>query len=162
VLDASSSPWKSVADIVGPIGALWVTHSTLLATAKFVNDIRDTVTLGFKDSVRLTMLHRRAMVQDWFLTMIGTIGGSLIYSALLVAAAISLGLAHGEFVAMMMAGVALFPIMAAILFCICGRLDYHLMKKQLEVDHHGGWDDPDRFQGGKGPVAKASDAAHEG
>lgn len=113
------------------LGGVWAAGNVLLAASAFVNGLRETVVIGFKDKEKLSLAHRRVLRNDWLLTMIGAVSFPLVYGIVLMVLGLSFrtkdtGLP--EFAVVMLASL---PIVGAAIFVACGIGDWKLMSRAL-------------------------------
>ena len=113
------------------LAGFWAATKSMLDASFFVNNLRDTVVIGFKDGHTLSMAHRRALRLDWLLTMTGAVGFPLAFSGILFLVAARVdgnveGLVH-----FVLQVVAFVPLLGSALFVICGISDWRLMRKAL-------------------------------
>jgi hypothetical protein len=116
-----------------PLGVFWVSFSSLLTAASFVNEMRETIVAGTSKAGRpLSVQHRKTMFLDWCLSMILAITASLIFSCLIFWIAIHIR--HQEqlrSVAGLLMAVAAFPLLASIGLSVCGTSDFRLIQRTL-------------------------------
>lgn len=108
----------------------WAATKSLLDASAFVNDLRDTVTIGVKGDQSLSLAHRKALRLDWLLTMFGAVGFPLAFSGILFAVAASVDEAL-KLVHAVLHIVAYIPLIGSLLFVICGISDWRLMNDAI-------------------------------
>ena len=117
-----------------PLGSFWVTYNSLLATAKFVNEMRDRVLVGHTEGVMLTLAHRRALVWDWVLSMSAAVGGAAFFAIVIWWTAGLLAASGVSQVALIIRFVSVFPAFCGFLYLCCGVSDFRLMRKVLRQE----------------------------
>jgi hypothetical protein len=75
---------------ITPVVGLWAVHNVILASAEFVNKMRETVISGMRDNNKITPDHRRAILIDWSLSMIAVIGVCIIFSGILIVGGVTM------------------------------------------------------------------------
>jgi hypothetical protein len=117
-----------------PLGVFWVSFSSLLSAASFVNEMRETIVAGTNKAGRmLTVRHRKTMFLDWCLSMLLAITAALIFSGLIFWIAIHIrALEQLRSVAGLLMAVATFPLLASIGLSICGASDFRLIQRTLQ------------------------------
>jgi hypothetical protein len=109
------------------LAGIWAATNAMLSASGFVNDLRDTVVLGAKSGTKLTARHRRVLMYDWLLTMLGAIVFPLMYSAFL-AVVVCAGDRGVPLFRVVLLGVASVPALGSMLFLLCGIADWRLMR----------------------------------
>lgn len=113
------------------LAGFWAATKSLLDASAFVNDLRDTVTMGVKGHHSLSLMHRKALRLDWLLTMFGAVGFPVAFSGILFAVAGSVDekevLVHA-----VLRIVAYIPLIGSVLFAICGISDWRLMNDAIK------------------------------
>jgi hypothetical protein len=113
------------------LGGFWAATKSLLDASAFVNDLRDTVTMGVKGHHSLSLRHRKALRLDWLLTMFGAVAFPLAFSGILFAVAGSVD-EKQELVHAVLHVVAYIPLIGSLLFVICGISDWRLMSDAIK------------------------------
>jgi hypothetical protein len=113
------------------LAGFWAATKSLLDASAFVNDLRDTVTMGVKGHQSLSLMHRKALRLDWVLTMFGAVGFPIAFSGILFAVAASVDkdevLVHA-----VLHVVAYIPLIGSLLFAVCGISDWRLMNNAIK------------------------------
>ncbi len=117
-----------------PLASFWATFNSLLSAAQFVNEIRDTVISGVKNSAVLSKEVRLSMKYDWILAMIGTIGAALLFAGLLIWMGWYIRIVTSSWpVTGAVWAVASYPIIGSVLFFLCGRSDIKAMNQAIHL-----------------------------
>jgi hypothetical protein len=122
-----------------PLGAFWLTFSSLQAAAGFVNELREAVINGQKGEVALSLRHRKVLLLDWLLSMLGAVVATFMFSAILfwIAGYVeSLPALKGA--STIVAVVAVFPLLSGFMLLACGVSDFKLMKAVLREQQERG------------------------
>ena len=112
------------------VGGIWAATKSMLDASLFVNNLRDTVVTGVKDGITLSLAHRSVLRTHWLLTMAGTIGFQWVISALLFVVACR---SNAVVVHSVLFIIAFVPLVGSLLFALCGRCDWRLMKTCLKL-----------------------------
>jgi hypothetical protein len=110
---------------VAPVAGLWAVHTAIIGSAKFVNEMRETVILGLYSKEKIKAKHREQIRLDWTLSMAATIGICIVFSGLLFAAA--WGLTVDPFLRWSLTTIGLYSSGCALAFLCCAKGDYELM-----------------------------------
>jgi hypothetical protein len=114
---------------VTPVAGLWAIHMAIIGSAKFVNEMRETVISGFYNKEPISASHRDQMLFDWGLSMAATIGICVIFGGLLLAAAVFL--TDAWFLRISLGAIALYSFGCAIAFRLCASGDRDLMREAV-------------------------------
>ena len=123
---------EDLKSILIPLGTLWITLTTMVSTARFVNEMRDTVILGYKDSKKLNKLHRGAIYFDWYLSMVAAVFAAFLFGGLLIWMGTQFTAGSGVRICLYV--VSAYPLMCGILFTICGLSDRRVMRTEIDID----------------------------
>jgi uncharacterized membrane protein len=115
-----------------PLGAFWIYFNCMMSSAKLLNEMRDNISIGEQGSCKLSIEHRRIMLHDWKLMMIGAIICSFLFAIILIH--ISLQINHFSAIVSLLF-VAIAPVLGGILFCFCIKKDLNMMKQAIEKDY---------------------------
>jgi len=119
-----------VTQFLTPLAGLWAIHNAIFLSARFVNEMRETVISGFYQNRRLTAAHMKAIFIDWILCMAATITVCLIFAGVVATASFELALGLPL---LKWAGIAVasYPTICAGLFLICSIADSKLMRRAI-------------------------------
>ncbi len=120
---------ESLTQFVAPILSLWVIHNAIFSSARFVNEMRETVILGKYDRDPITPDHGDVILTDWKLCIRATIGVCLIF--VLILFGVSYELSEDLPVWWIGYAIALYPLICAGGFAVCARGDKRLMKAAI-------------------------------
>ncbi|MEA3041607.1 MAG: hypothetical protein QOC65_1096 [Sphingomonadales bacterium] len=118
-----------LAQLIAPIVSLWVIHNAIFSSARFVNEMRETVISGKYDRDAIAPDHGDAILADWKLCIRATIGVCLIF--VIILCAVSYELVEELPVWWIGYAIALYPLLCAGGFAVCARGDKRLMKKAI-------------------------------
>lgn len=115
-----------------PLAGFWAIFDSLSKAIESVNRMRETILIGQMDGKRLTLEHRKAMFLDWCLTMTGVIGASVLFSGIVFWIQHHVKThPHVSEISTLLVCVALFPLISAFFFVVCGVSDFKLIHKTL-------------------------------
>jgi len=122
-----------------PLGAFWLTFSSLQAAAGFVNDLREAVITGQKAEVALSLRHRRVLMLDWVLSMLGAVVATFMFSAILfwIAGFVD-NLPELKGASTIVVVIAVFPLLSGFMLITCGVSDFRLMRVVLREQQERG------------------------
>jgi hypothetical protein len=115
---------------VAPIVSLWVIHNAIFSSARFVNEMRETVISGWYEGQPITREHRRVILADWRLCIWATIAVCLIFAAIVLT--VSITLSDDLLILLIGVAIACYPVICAGGFAKCSIADRKLMVKAIE------------------------------
>jgi len=119
---------NDIALLLAPLASFWVVYTAMLAGARYVNELRDTIVLKYKDEMHLSAPHRRAYFFDGVLCMFGVVSSALLFGLILIwCGAKADDIAPTLHAKWVWQGVAVFPFVCAMLFIVCGVSDIRPM-----------------------------------
>jgi hypothetical protein len=119
-----------LAQFIAPIAGLWVIHNAIFSSARFVNEMRETVISGLYDRKSITAEHQQAIGVDWKLCVAATVAVCLIFSVIVVATTAALSTTWLAFCIGI--AIALYPFICACGFVRCSIQDWKLMSSAIE------------------------------
>lgn len=117
---------------IAPILSLWVIHTAIFSSAKFVNEMRETVITGVYCGTRIKPDHRRRILWDWILCILGTILVCLIFAVLVYI--VGSELLKDTRLAWVPFAIAFYPVCCAFGFALCSAWDFTAMRAAERAD----------------------------
>lgn len=121
---------ESLTQFIAPILGLWVIHNAIFSSARFVNEMRETVVSGFYERERVEPEHRLAILLDWLLCIAATIAVCAIFAGIVIA--VSAGLSPSPLIQRTGYAIAAYPVMCAFGFLFCSLGDLRLMARAVD------------------------------
>jgi hypothetical protein len=126
---------QQITQLLTPVAGLWVVHNAMIVSAKFVNNMRETIATGYYEDRILSVDHKRAMLIDWTLSMGGLVATCFLFSGILLSACVWVPME--PFLKWSIIAIGVYPILGALLFGVCAVWDYKLMRKKInETPRH--------------------------
>lgn len=117
-------------EFIAPVIGLWVIHNAIFSSARFVNEMRETVVSGRYEREKITPEHGRAILLDWLLCVAATIAVCLIFAGIVIV--VSFGLAQSPLLQRTGYAIAAYPVMCAFGFLFCSLGDLKLMARAID------------------------------
>jgi hypothetical protein len=115
-----------------PLAGFWVVFDSLNKATQFVNSLRDTIVTGVSGGTELSTEHKRALLYDWRLSMVGTVFACFLFAGILIFIGEHLYWAAAtKGAAEMLFGTSSFPFFSGVFFVLCGVSDQKLILKTI-------------------------------
>jgi len=117
-----------------PLAGFWVVFDSLNKATQFVNSLRDTIVTGVSGGTKLSTEHKKALLYDWRLSMMGTVFACFLFASILIFIGEHLFwdvATRGA--AAMLFGTSSFPFFSGIFFVLCGISDQKLILKTIAI-----------------------------
>ena len=104
---------QPITQLLTPVAGLWVVHNAMIVSAKFVNNMRETIATGYYGDRILSVDHKHAMLIDWILSMSGLVATCFLFSGILLLS--SIWVPMEPFLKWSIIAIGVYPVLGALL-----------------------------------------------